>query len=70
VRFHSNWDAPEIDGSVMVGESIPVGEFADITIGDWRGDSAETLTIPQDSVRRGGWLNEAFASFRPKRNPR
>ena len=31
------WDAPEIDGSVMVDESIPVGEFADITIGDWRG---------------------------------
>lgn len=31
------WDAPEIDGSVMVDEAIPVGEFADITIGDWRG---------------------------------
>jgi ribosomal protein S12 methylthiotransferase len=31
------WDAPEIDGSVMVDESIPVGEFADITIADWRG---------------------------------
>ncbi len=33
----TQWDAPEIDGSVMVDESIPVGDFADITIGDWRG---------------------------------
>ena len=33
----TQWDAPEIDGSVMVDETIPVGEFADITIGDWRG---------------------------------
>ncbi len=33
----TQWDAPEIDGSVMVDESIPVGEFTDITIGDWRG---------------------------------
>ncbi len=33
----TQWDAPEIDGSVMVDESIPVGEFAEITIGDWRG---------------------------------
>jgi ribosomal protein S12 methylthiotransferase len=33
----TEWDAPEIDGSVMVDEAIPVGEFADITIGDWRG---------------------------------
>ncbi|MEO5914661.1 MAG: 30S ribosomal protein S12 methylthiotransferase RimO [Luteolibacter sp.] len=33
----TQWDAPEIDGSVMVDESIPVGEFAGITIGDWRG---------------------------------
>jgi ribosomal protein S12 methylthiotransferase len=33
----TQWDAPEIDGSVMVDESIPVGSFADITIGDWRG---------------------------------
>lgn len=28
--------APEIDGSVMVDETIPVGQFANITIG-WRG---------------------------------
>ncbi len=33
----TQWDAPEIDGSVMVDETIPVGQFADITIGDWRG---------------------------------
>jgi ribosomal protein S12 methylthiotransferase len=33
----TQWDAPEIDGSVMVDEAIPVGEFTDITIGDWRG---------------------------------
>ena len=33
----TQWDAPEIDGSVMVDESLPVGKFADITIADWRG---------------------------------
>jgi ribosomal protein S12 methylthiotransferase len=33
----TEWDAPEIDGSVMVDETLPVGQFADITIGDWRG---------------------------------
>lgn len=31
------WDAPEIDGSVHVDKTIPVGEFADVTISDWRG---------------------------------
>jgi len=31
------WDAPEIDGSVHVDESLPVGEFAEVTIHDWRG---------------------------------
>ncbi|MBB5350395.1 ribosomal protein S12 methylthiotransferase [Haloferula luteola] len=31
------WDAPEIDGSVHVDETIPVGEFAEVTIRDWRG---------------------------------
>lgn len=30
-------DAPEIDGTVFVDQALPVGEFADITIGDWRG---------------------------------
>ncbi len=33
----TQWDAPEIDASVMVDENLPVGEFADITISDWRG---------------------------------
>lgn len=33
----TQWDAPEIDGSVIVDEALPVGEFANITIGDWRG---------------------------------
>ena len=33
----TQWDAPEIDGSVMVDESLPVGQFATITIGGWRG---------------------------------
>ncbi len=33
----TEWDAPEIDGSVHVDEAIPVGEFADVTIHDWRG---------------------------------
>ena len=33
----TEWDAPEIDGSVHVDKSIPVGSFADVTIGDWRG---------------------------------
>jgi len=33
----TEWDAPEIDGSVHVDEDIPVGEFATVTIKDWRG---------------------------------
>ena len=33
----STWDAPEIDGSVHVDKALPVGQFATITIGDWRG---------------------------------
>ena len=33
----TQWDAPEIDGSVHVDESIPVGEFAEVTVQDWRG---------------------------------
>lgn len=33
----TQWDAPEIDGSVMVDEALPVGSFADVQIGDWRG---------------------------------
>ena len=30
-------DAPDIDGTVFVDDSLPVGEFANITVGDWRG---------------------------------
>jgi ribosomal protein S12 methylthiotransferase len=33
----TQWDAPEIDGSVMVDEKLPVGSFAEVKIGDWRG---------------------------------
>lgn len=33
----TEWDAPEIDGSVHVPEDIPVGSFAEVTIKDWRG---------------------------------
>jgi ribosomal protein S12 methylthiotransferase len=33
----TEWDAPEIDGSVHVPEDIPVGSFATVTIKDWRG---------------------------------
>jgi ribosomal protein S12 methylthiotransferase len=31
------WDAPEIDGSVHVDAALPVGQFATINIGGWRG---------------------------------
>ena len=30
-------DAPEIDGTVFVDKKLPVGEFAEVTISDWRG---------------------------------
>lgn len=30
-------DAPDIDGTVFVDQGLPVGEFAEVTIGDWRG---------------------------------
>lgn len=33
----TEWDAPEIDGTVKVDEAIPVGSFAEVTIQDWRG---------------------------------
>jgi len=33
----TEWDAPEIDGSVHVPDDIPVGSFAQVTIKDWRG---------------------------------
>jgi len=33
----TEWDAPEIDGTVQVPESLPVGQFATVEISDWRG---------------------------------
>ena len=30
-------DAPDIDGTVFVDQSLPVGQFAEVTISDWRG---------------------------------
>lgn len=30
----SAWDAPDVDGTVIVDESLPVGEFAEVTITD------------------------------------
>jgi ribosomal protein S12 methylthiotransferase len=31
------WDAPDIDATVFVDKKLPVGEFASVTIRDWRG---------------------------------
>ena len=33
----SQMDAPEVDGIVYVSKDLPVGEFAEVTITDWRG---------------------------------
>jgi ribosomal protein S12 methylthiotransferase len=33
----TRWDAPEIDGTVIVAKDLPVGEFAEVHIEDWRG---------------------------------
>ncbi len=30
-------DAPEVDGTVFVPDDLPVGEFAEVTVRDWRG---------------------------------
>lgn len=30
-------DAPEIDGTIFVEKSLPVGDFAEVTVRDWRG---------------------------------
>lgn len=30
-------DAPEVDGTVYVAADLPVGEFAEVTVTDWRG---------------------------------
>lgn len=31
----TEWDAPEIDGTVKIDASLPIGEFAEITVGAW-----------------------------------
>ena len=31
------WDAPDIDGTVFVDKKLPAGQFADVTVHDWRG---------------------------------
>jgi len=33
----TEWDAPDIDGTVIVDQSLPTGEFAEVEINDWRG---------------------------------
>ncbi len=33
----TEWDAPDIDSSVVVDRKLPVGDFAEVTIKDWRG---------------------------------
>jgi ribosomal protein S12 methylthiotransferase len=33
----SEWDAPDIDSTVLVDKKVPVGSFADVTVKDWRG---------------------------------
>ncbi len=33
----SQWDAPDIDATVLVDKLLPVGSFIDVTIKDWRG---------------------------------
>jgi ribosomal protein S12 methylthiotransferase len=33
----SEMDAPDIDTTVYVDKSLPVGQFTDVTITDWRG---------------------------------
>jgi len=36
-QARSEMDAPEVDGTVFVPEDLPVGEFAEVTVRDWRG---------------------------------
>ena len=33
----THMDAPDIDGTVFVDKKLTVGEFAEVTISDWRG---------------------------------
>lgn len=36
-QARSEMDAPEVDGTVFVPDHLPVGEFAEVTVRDWRG---------------------------------
>ncbi len=36
-QARAQMDAPEVDGTVFVPDSLPVGEFAEVTVRDWRG---------------------------------
>ncbi|MCP5539590.1 MAG: 30S ribosomal protein S12 methylthiotransferase RimO [Akkermansiaceae bacterium] len=36
-QARSEMDAPEVDATIFVPDSLPVGEFADVTVTDWRG---------------------------------
>ncbi len=36
-QARAEMDAPEVDGTVYVPDSLPVGHFAEVTVSDWRG---------------------------------
>lgn len=36
-QARAEMDAPEVDGTVFVPAELPVGEFAEVTVSDWRG---------------------------------
>jgi ribosomal protein S12 methylthiotransferase len=36
-QARAEMDAPEVDGTVFVPAGLPVGEFAEVTVTDWRG---------------------------------
>jgi ribosomal protein S12 methylthiotransferase len=36
-QARSEMDAPEVDSTVFVPENLPVGQFAEVTVRDWRG---------------------------------
>ncbi len=58
-QARSHMDAPEIDGTVFVDESLPVGSFVEVTVKDWRGydlvaTAESTDTFP---VREAAFLH-------------
>lgn len=36
-QARAEMDAPEVDGTVFVSSDLPVGQFAEVTVRDWRG---------------------------------